>query len=102
MTIELGMASNALSPGLAMTGSHVTLVLPRGMLLMAVVQAVFLAVKGEDYKPAVRFVIAAARKAGLHEEASQLWWDGMSKETMKARLHGLRLLGHFRRERYSE
>jgi hypothetical protein len=56
-------------------------------------------VKGEDYKPAIRFVVAAARKAGLDEEALELWWDGMSRETIKARLHGWRLLEHFCRER---
>jgi hypothetical protein len=39
-TIELGMADDVLLPGLAMTGSHITLVLPKGMFLMAVVQAV--------------------------------------------------------------
>jgi hypothetical protein len=39
-TIELGKADEVLLPGLAMTGSHVTLVLPRGTFLMAIVQAV--------------------------------------------------------------
>jgi hypothetical protein len=40
ITVELGMGDDVLRPGLAMTGSHVTLLLPRGMFLMAVVQAV--------------------------------------------------------------
>jgi hypothetical protein len=37
MTIELGQSKEALSPGLAMTGSHVTLTLPPGLFLMALI-----------------------------------------------------------------
>jgi hypothetical protein len=40
ITVELGMGDEVLRPGLAMTGSQVTLLLPKGMFLMAVVQAV--------------------------------------------------------------
>jgi hypothetical protein len=39
-TCELGSMDEVLTPGLAMTGSHVTLKLPRGIFLMAVVRAV--------------------------------------------------------------
>jgi hypothetical protein len=38
--VELGMSKQVLHPGLAMTGSHVTLELPPGLLLMALVKAV--------------------------------------------------------------
>jgi hypothetical protein len=40
ITVELGMEDDVLRPGLAMTHSHVTLLISRGMFLMAVVQAV--------------------------------------------------------------
>jgi hypothetical protein len=60
---------------------------------------VFQAVRGEEYKPAIRFVIAAAQKAGLDEDALQLWWDGMSDQTIKGRLHGWRLWAQYCEER---
>jgi hypothetical protein len=40
LTCELGTMDAVLTPGLAMTCSHVTLKLPRGIFLMAVVAAV--------------------------------------------------------------
>jgi hypothetical protein len=58
-TIELGKADEVLLPGLAMIGSYG--------------RKVFLAVRGEAYKPAIRFVIAAAYRAGLDGGAVQLW-----------------------------
>jgi hypothetical protein len=39
-TVELGQSEQVLHPGLAMTGSHVTLKLPPGWFLMALVRAV--------------------------------------------------------------
>jgi hypothetical protein len=39
-TVELGMSEQVLHPGLAMTGSHVSLELPPGLFLMALVKAV--------------------------------------------------------------
>jgi hypothetical protein len=39
-TVELGMSKQVLHPGLAMKGSHVTLELPPGLFLMALVKAV--------------------------------------------------------------
>jgi hypothetical protein len=39
-TVELGQSEQVLLPGLAMTGSHVTLKLPPGWFLMALVKAV--------------------------------------------------------------
>jgi hypothetical protein len=38
-TVELGDAQNVLSPGPGMTGSHITLRLPPGMMLMALIDA---------------------------------------------------------------
>jgi hypothetical protein len=39
-TVELGQSEQVLHPGLAMTGSHVTLKLPPGVFLMALVKAI--------------------------------------------------------------
>jgi hypothetical protein len=49
-TIELGTMDEVLAPGLAMTGSHITLKLPRGIFLMAVVRAIPIAAStGGEY-----------------------------------------------------
>jgi hypothetical protein len=60
---------------------------------------VFLAVSGEVYKPAIRFVIATAYRADLDGRALQLWWDGMSDQMIKARLHGWLMWTQFCQER---
>jgi hypothetical protein len=47
----------------------------------------------------VRFVIEAAWFAGLEDLGLKDWFEGMSKDTIKGRLHGWKLWERFSRER---
>jgi hypothetical protein len=56
-------------------------------------------IQGAGYEPGVRFAIEAARRAGLEDRALTDWFKGMSKDTIKGRLHGWRLWQEFCAER---
>jgi hypothetical protein len=60
---------------------------------------VFLRIKGKEYRPAIQMVIEAARRAGMEDEALGVWFDGMSADTIRARLHSWRLWEEYCRSR---
>jgi hypothetical protein len=47
----------------------------------------------------VKFGIEATWLAGLEDLAPTDWWEGMSKDTIKGRLHGWKLWEQFCREK---
>jgi integrase len=52
-------------------------------------------IKGVGYEPGILFVIEAARRAGMEDKALTDWFKGMSKDTVKGRLHGWKLWQEF-------
>jgi hypothetical protein len=48
-------------------------------------------IRGEQHEVGVRFLIEAAEHTNLEERGLEIWFKGMSKETITSRLHGWKM-----------